>query len=313
MTEVLLIIFFAAVLDRLLPGRAGFRPFVWYRDWAESIEQRFNGGSRLHGISAVVLATVPVLLGIMLVLYILGKIGQPLRFIADVIVLYLCLDLYRLGNVAGSISDALEQDDVAQADEYLRDLSGKSAEDITETGVARATVVAVLKQGNTAVIAPLFWFILLGPFGTLLQRFVSILDNLWGHRDERYGEFGWAAARLDDLLGWVPARITAMSYAIMGSFEDALLCWRARVGMWSDINSGPLLASGFGAMHLQNCEDIDVDAEEEAMGARPMPLSVMPEAVHVRRAMALVWRVLLFWLSVVALMYGAHIFGIIIA
>ena len=59
MTEVLLIIFFAAVLDRLLPSRAGFRPFIWYRDWAESIEQRFNGGSRLHGISAVPSSSMP--------------------------------------------------------------------------------------------------------------------------------------------------------------------------------------------------------------------------------------------------------------
>ena len=309
MTEILLIIFFALVLDRVLPNRAGFRPFIWYRNWAESIEQRFNGGSRTQGISAVLLATVPVLLGVMLILYILGEIGRPLRFIADVLVLYVCLDLYRLGNIAGSVSGALEQGDVPQADEYLQELSGKSAEEVSETGVARATVVAVLKQGNSSVIAPLFWFILLGPFGALLQRFASILDMLWGHRDERYAEFGWAAARLDDLLDWVPARVTAMSYAIMGSFEDALYCWRVRMGMWSDINSGPLLASGFGAMHLQNCEDIDVEQEGDVEN-RPTVFSVIPEAVHVRRAMALVWRVLLFWLAVVVLMYGAHLLGL---
>ena len=53
-----------------------------------------------------------------------------------------------------------------------------------------------------------------------------------------------------------PARITALSYALMGSFEDALHCWRKRVGVWSDINSGPLLASGFGAMHMQICEKL---------------------------------------------------------
>jgi adenosylcobinamide-phosphate synthase len=93
----------------------------------------------------------------------------------------------------------------------------------------------------------------------------------------------------------------------MGSFEDALHCWRKRVGVWSDINSGPLLASGFGAMHMQICEA----AEEGEYEERVSDLTVVPDAGHVHRAVALVWRVLLLWLAVGILMTGAHLVGFI--
>jgi adenosylcobinamide-phosphate synthase len=310
MTEILVAILLAVLLDRLVPDRHGVKPFAWYRDWAESIEERFNGGKRMHGVGAVALAIIPIVLGVALLRYILGEIGWLLRFGFDVVSLYLCLDIYRLGKSANAVSDALDAGDPHEANEQLRELTGKGASDITEAGIARAAVEAVLRQGNSLVISPIFWFILLGPFGAVLQRLSCILDMLWGHRYERFAEFGWAAARFDDLLGWIPARITAVSYALMGSFEDALHCWRRRIGVWSDINSGPLLASGFGAMHMQNCEVVSETVEFD--DGQP-ELSVVPDAGHVRRVVALIWRVLLLWLCIGVLMAGAHVAGLISA
>ncbi|OGI49669.1 MAG: hypothetical protein A3A87_00910 [Candidatus Muproteobacteria bacterium RIFCSPLOWO2_01_FULL_60_18] len=297
----------AILLDHLIPDRQGIKPFVWYRDWAESIEERFNGGKRAHGVGAVMLATLPIVAGVLLIHYILGELGWILRVAFDVVVLYLCLDVHRLGKTANAVSNALESGEPGEADEKLRELTGKGAPDRTEANIARATVEAVLKQGNSLIVSPIFWFILLGPFGAVLQRLSCILDSLWGHRYERFAEFGWAAARFDDLMGWIPARITALSYALMGSFEDALHCWRKRVGVWSDINSGPLLASGFGAMHMQICEATEESEYEE----RASDLTVIPDAGHVHRAVALVWRVLLLWLAIGILMTGAHLVGFI--
>jgi len=310
MTPLIAAILFAVALDRFVPDRHGFKPFAWYLDWAESIEQRFNGGSRLHGIAAVLLALIPIVLGVMLARYLLGEISGVVRFAFDVAVLYLCLDIYRLGSGARAVAEMLEAGDVREADSQLKDLAGKGATDLSEVGIAHAAVEAVLKQTNSLIISPLFWFILLGPAGAVLQRLACILDKLWGHRYERFVEFGWAAARLDDVLQWVPARITALSYAIMGSFEEALHCWRRQMGIWSDINSGPLLASGFGAMHMQNCESTDDVADYDApIGG----LSVVPDAGHIRGVIALVWRVLLFWLAIGLLMTVAHLFGLFAA
>ena len=307
MSEILIIVLLAILLDHLIPDRQGIKPFAWYRDWAESIEERFNGGKRTHGIGAVMLATLPIVAGVMLIHYILGELGWILRVAFDVVVLYLCLDVHRLGKTANAISNALESGELGEADDKLRDLIGKGVPDRTDANIARAAVEGVLKQGNSLIVSPIFWFILLGPFGAVLQRLSCILDSLWGHRYERFAEFGWAAARFDDLMGWVPARITALSYALMGSFEDALHCWRRRVGVWSDINSGPLLASGFGAMHMQICEA----AEESEYEEKTSDLTVIPDAGHVQRAVALVWRMLLLWLVIGILMTGAHLVGFI--
>jgi adenosylcobinamide-phosphate synthase len=306
MTEILAAVLLAVALDRLLPDRQGIKPFAWYRDWAESVEERFNGGRRSHGVGAVLLAIVPIVVAVALARYILSELGWILGFVFDVVVLYLCLDVYRLGKTANSVAQSLVSGDLHEANAQLRELTGKGAPELNEATIARAAVEGVLKQGNSLVVSPIFWFLLLGPFGAVLQRLSSILDMLWGHRYDRFAEFGWAAARFDDLLGWVPARITALSYALMGSFEDALHCWRKRMGVWSDINSGPLLASGFGAMHMQSCE---AGAEFGEFDDRATD-SVIPDASHVQRVVALVWRVLLLWLAIGVLMAGAHLMGI---
>jgi adenosylcobinamide-phosphate synthase len=305
MTTILVTIILALALDRWLPERGGFQLWAWYSDWAESIEQRFNGGLRSQGIFAVLLAIAPIILVVFLATLVLGQIAAVLVFLFAVAVLYLCVDLYRLGDVAQAVATALESGDVAQAAAHLKALTGKDTIETTDAGVAHATVEAVLKQANSLVLAPIFWFLVLGPIGPMLQRLASALDRLWGHRTSRFAEFGWAAARLDDLLSWVPARITALSYAVMGSFEDALHCWRRQAGMWSDISSGPLLASGLGALHLDTCED----GEKDAYGNMAISPSALPDAGDVRRAVALVWRVMLFWLAVGLLMAGAHLAG----
>ena len=79
MTEILITILLAVALDLFVPDRHGFKPFAWYRDWAESIEQRFNGGTRVHGIGAVLLATVPLLAAVYVAGYIFGQINPILR------------------------------------------------------------------------------------------------------------------------------------------------------------------------------------------------------------------------------------------
>lgn len=301
MVQMLISILLALALDRFFPDRGGLQLFNWYRDWAESIELRFNGGTRGQGIAAVLLALAPIVLAILVIRYVLVRISPFLGSLFDILVLYLCLDLYRVGHTATIISDRLDHGDLGGANQQLEDLSGKASVESSEAGIARATVEAVLKQGNWVIIAPLFWFIMLGPGGAALQRLIAVLDRMWGHRNPRFTEFGWAAARLNDLFGWIPARLTALSYAFMGSFEDALHCWRRQGGMWSDINSGPLLASGLGAMHMHNCEEVD----DSTAG-----WSVVADSVHIRRVVALVWRVLLFWFAIAVLIAAGRLFGL---
>src|SRR5256885_8952924 len=149
MTEILMVVLFAVALDRFIPDRQGIKPFAWYRDWAESIEERFNGGKRAHGVGAVLLATVPIVAAVALARYILGELGWVLRFLFDVFSLYLCLDIYRLGETADCVAEALMAGDLHDANNELRDLTGKGASELNDAAIARATVEGVLKQGNS--------------------------------------------------------------------------------------------------------------------------------------------------------------------
>jgi adenosylcobinamide-phosphate synthase len=307
MLILFLSILVAIALDRAFAGRKRPAVWAWYGEWMESIESRLNAGVRSQGVSAVALAIVPVLIAIAIASLLLGQIAGFLGFLFDVFVLYLCVDVYRLGAQAESIAANLDTGDVAAAAAQLSEMTEKPVGDTREAEIAHGTVEAVLKQANSAVVAPIFWFIVLGPVGAALQRMAVAVDHLWGHRIERYAEFGWAAARLSDFLNWLPARITALSYAIMGSFEDALDCWRKKSATWADMNSGPLLASGFGALHMDVCGE---GVESDRYGRITFTSQALADSSHVRRVIALVWRVMLFWLFVGALMSVANAFGL---
>ena len=290
MFEVVCAILLAVALDRFVPDHLHVDPFVWVCAMGEFVAQRFNGDSRAHGTIALVIVVVVVLIVIVILHFVLGLIAWIFQFAFDVLVLFWCVGLHRLGERARDVADALQAGEISVANENLRTLSGQLSDDLSESSIAHDTVVAVLKQGNSNVIAPLFWFILLGPFGAILQRMSGVLSRLWATDAERSVGFGWATVHLSNLLDWAPARVTALSYAAVGSFEDALRCWRHAGDMWSDSADAPLLEAGLGAMQMKNCEAAAGGDNEEAL------VVVAADTTHVQRALALVWRALLFWL-----------------
>ena len=117
--------------------------------------------------------------------------------------------------------------------------------------ITGSTLESLLENGNDCLFASLFWFALLGPAGVVLHRLSNTLDAMWGYRSERFEQFGWAAARFDDLLGWVPARLTALCYGLSGSLISALKSWKAQTGRHKSINGGPVMASGAGALNIR--------------------------------------------------------------
>jgi adenosylcobinamide-phosphate synthase len=304
--EIICVVLLAIALDRYAPEPLRIDAAGWCRRWADTVAQRSSGGSRSQGLLALALVVLPPVLLVLLIRFALGELVWILRFVFDVIVLSWTLDLYRLLDRAGATGDALRAGDVPVANENLRLLSGADGPAASEAGVARATVEAVLMQGYAAVMAPLFWFVLLGPVFAVLQRLVTLFAERWRPVGEDAAELAWASTRLNEIIGWLPARVTAFSYAIMGSFEDALRCWRYQLKASLGNSRAALLAAGLAALQLLMCEELPQTGGQDSGVAATQ---AMAEADHVRRAAALLSRALLFWLGVGVLMLLASVLG----
>ncbi|MDP3038050.1 MAG: regulatory signaling modulator protein AmpE, partial [Rhodocyclaceae bacterium] len=159
-----------------------------------------------------------------------------------------------------------------------------------------AAVESVLENGNDAVFGALFWFFVAGGAGALLFRLANTLDAMWGYRDARRVYFGWAAARIDDVLNFVPARLTALTYALLGRTRDALACWRTQAPRWSSPNAGPVMAAGAGALKVGlggTARYHGASEERPRLGS-----GAAPTFVDIGRAVTLVERGQWLWLAV---------------
>ena len=108
------------------------------------------------------------------------------------------------------MADALATGDLAEARRTLAYIVGRDTAELDENGIWRALVETVAENTSDGIIAPLFWLTLTGPVGAMVYKAVSTLDSMVGYRNERYLQFGWASARMDDLLNFIPARLTAL-------------------------------------------------------------------------------------------------------
>ncbi|MFN2538738.1 MAG: cobalamin biosynthesis protein [Mycobacteriales bacterium] len=190
----------------------------------------------------------------------------------------------------------LDDDDITGARARLPHLCGRDPSYLDAAGLARATVESVAENTSDAVVAPLFWGAVAGVPGLLGYRAVNTLDAMVGHRSERYERFGWAAARLDDVANWVPARITAGLAAVLaplvdGSPRRALqACWRDG-GKHPSPNAGPVEAAFAGALGRTLGGPLTYGArveERPLMGNGPAPrVSDIPRAARLSAAVSL--------------------------
>ena len=114
--------------------------------------------------------------------------------------------------------------------------------------MVKACVELKLENGNDAVFGALFSLMLFGGAGVVLFLLANTLNAMLGYKTERFLRFGWAAARIDDLLNYIPARLTALSYALFGETRRALSCWRKQAPVWESPNAGPVMSAGAGSL-----------------------------------------------------------------
>ena len=235
------------VLDRLLGEATRWHPLVGFGKLVNAIERSLNGGGirRAKGVCAWALAVLPLT-----ALAAWARGALPFGWLLDVILLYFALGGRSLAEHAERVASDLRAGDLSAAREHVGWIVSRNTAELDESGVAKACVESTLENGNDAVFGALFWFALFGGAGAVLFRLSNTLDAMWGYKTERFLRFGWAAARIDDLLNYVPARLTALSYALFGETKRALACWRRQAPVWESPNAGPVMSAGAGSLGL---------------------------------------------------------------
>ena len=289
------------LLDLLLGETRRFHPLVGFGKLAGAIERALNLGRArfLRGALAWGLAVLPITYAAW---WLCGLAGATLH----VFLLYLCLGLRSLRDHNQPIAEALAAGDLGTARRLTARIVSRDTANADAASLAKASTESLLENGNDAVFGTLFWFAIAGGPGAVFFRLANTLDAMWGYRTPRYDWFGCCAARIDDVLNYVPARLTALSYVMLGKTmadkKRAWQCWRTQAPNGGSPNAGPVMASGAGALGLALGGDAVYDGELER---RPPLGSGRPAQAHdIDRAWRLVMETTVLWLIWVALAGG---------
>ncbi|WP_225666163.1 adenosylcobinamide-phosphate synthase CbiB [Thalassolituus oleivorans] len=247
---------FALLLDRLLGEPAQFHPLVGFGRWASWWEQRLNQGNGKLGIVIGALALAIVLSPLLLVVWLFALLADVSLVgwcLAQVAVLYLCIGWQSLQQHALAVWQASMAGDIDQARLKLSWIVSRDVAELDADEIAQADIESVLENSSDALFASLFWFFIGGAVFTLLHRWVNTLDAMWGYKNNRFLYFGKAAARLDDVLAYIPARLTALCFILVAGKHGmkAMACWRVQARDCASPNGGVVMTTGAGALNVR--------------------------------------------------------------
>ncbi|BCE01205.1 adenosylcobinamide-phosphate synthase CbiB [Marinicellulosiphila megalodicopiae] len=259
---MIIYIVLALLFDRLFGEPKKYHPLVGFGNLANWAEQKFNIKHAHHfklrilGVFSHLLITLPVAVLIYVTLMFIQN--QIALIIIASLILYLCIGWTSLIQHAKNIITPLQNSDIEQARIELGKIVSRDTQELDAKSISKATIESILENGADAVFSAIFWFIAFGFIFsieaacamTVFYRMVNTLDAMWGYKTNQFLYFGWFAARLDDVLNFVPARISALSYALMGNYSDAIVYWKQQGNNWKSPNAGPVMAAGAGALNV---------------------------------------------------------------
>ncbi|MBK6975421.1 MAG: CobD/CbiB family protein [Sterolibacteriaceae bacterium] len=271
--------------------------------YAAFIEQRFNAGEVHHGMIGWLVAVLPPVLIATFAYYLLFLV-QPLLALAwNILVLYLTMGFRQVSHYFSETQQALQAGELERARERLGSWRARLSDRLSSSEVARVSIEEALLASHRHVFAVVLWFILLpGPSGAVLYRLANHLARDWGGRsDAEFGAFGQFARKAFEIIDWLPARCTAFAFSIVGDFEDAIYCWRTQAARWPDLASGILISSGAGALGVRL--GMPLHDTGEVVERPEMGLGDDADADFMQSAIGLIWRTLVLFLLLLALLW----------
>ena len=297
----------ALLLEQAWPLRRGNPLYAAFERYADYLERQFNGLQASHGVIAWLVAVLPLGLLTIVVYAVLREASVLLALAWSVAVLYVAMGFRRFSHCFTEIAQALREQNINTARDVLGRWRGVPADELNAAEISRVAIELGLLQAHRYVLGPIFWFVVLGPVGPVVYRAADLLAGRWGKLlQPEQRAFALFAERAFFWIDWLPARITAASFAIAGNFEDAAYCWRSQAAGWGRGAEGVVLASGAGALGVKLG---GVLREEGMLNQRPdLGIGDEVDVEDLRGAVGLIWRALVLWLFLLLLVSLARAF-----
>jgi adenosylcobinamide-phosphate synthase len=162
--------------------------------------------------------------------------------------------LRSLHDHVAAVARPLQSGDMAAARQAVSMIVGRDPNQLDEAGIARAAIESLAENTSDGIVAPVFWGVLLGLPGIVGYKAINTLDSMIGHRTMRHEAFGWAAARIDDVANFIPARLTGLLFMLLSAHPaDAVACMTTDAGQHRSINAGWPEAAMAGALGVRLC------------------------------------------------------------
>jgi adenosylcobinamide-phosphate synthase len=311
----------ALLIEQLKPLRADNQIYAEIKRLAMRMEVWFNAGDASHGRMAWFLMMAALMIPTGLIYGVLLRYNLVFAAFAwNVLIVYLTLGFRHYSHYFTSIQFALNAGDEATARTLLAEWTRTDTVGMDGTEIARTAVEKALITTHRNVFGVFFWFLMpLGPACAVMYRVSEYLARAWNEPDHMRNEaFGQFAAKAFYWIDWVPARLTAVAFAVVGNFEDAIYAWRNFAGRWTDEARGIILAAGGGAMGVRLGTPLEnaarmLPVDAGTVDALDSDADILPgEEPNVRAlqsTVGLVWRALLLWMLLLLLLSGAVLLG----
>ncbi|MCH7345000.1 CobD/CbiB family protein [Pelomonas sp. CA6] len=324
-------VLFALLCEQLKPLRHGNPVHQGMINWVRWTGRNFDAGREHHATVVWCITVLGPAVAVALIYAGVRHFSLLLALALDVLVLYLTLGFRQFSHYFTDIRDALERADESEARRLLAEWRHLDASELPRTELLRHVLEHSLLAAHRHVFGVFFWFVLLstlglGPAGAVLYRMAEFASRYWAFKsrtldaptNERLMQlsrrvFGW--------IDHVPARLTAAGFAIVGNFEEAVGSWRRHARLWAHENEGVILAAAAGAVGVQlggsaapgvtpdRSKTFEAGGDAEATQAEGSTAGQPPQLGHLQSVVGLVWRSVVLWMMLLALMTLANLVG----
>ncbi|MFN7856051.1 MAG: CobD/CbiB family protein [Acidovorax sp.] len=323
-------ILFALLIEQARPLSRSNPIHAGLRAWALSVSRNFDAGKPHHGWVAWTLAVlVPAAVTLAIHWLLVWGLGWPFAMVWSIAVLYVTLGFRQFSHHFTSIRDALESGDEDAAREQLAHWQRVDVGVLPRSEIVRHVIEYSVLAAHRHVFGVLAWFSVLaalglGPTGAVLYRLAEFVSRYWHPRQQSRAQpvsaaLQHACAQAWTVIDWLPARLTALSFAVVGSFEEAIEGWRFHAQHFPNDNDGVVLAATAGAINVRLGGEslkaravVDVPqglAADAELGGSDSTPGREPEVGHLRSVVGLVWRSVVVWMLLLALLTLARLLG----